>query len=416
MSLRLTNQARTKSYMKSVDTIKLKSTTNQGANIEVHFSPIGASIFRLFFPPNPSILTSDNQQNKNNRFSSDIVLHCQNPTDQNDAYFGAVVGRVANRIAKGKFMLNNGIEYTLPQNNGEHCLHGGTPGFSHRMFEVKEVTDSSVTFTLISYDGDQGFPADILVSIKYTLISGELSCEMSAELLTLKSNQLETPINLAQHSYFNLGGHDCADGVLSHALYLPSEEYTPTDDTSIPLREVVSLDREKVMDFRLDKKDNLVNKRVLSNALVDFGERFGGLTKAEATDAVKCRNGKTKLSGEPFGFDHNYVINRKSTPTKSGLFLAGVIEHGASGRRMIVKTNAPGAQLYTSNYLDGSIIGKEGLKYLQWQGICLETQHFPDSIGIPTCESKFFDGSCFILKPGGPRYNHTVSYTFEYFL
>ena len=371
--------------------------------ISVELSNIGASIIRLIFPP----------ASKSSDFSSDIVLHCQEYDDEsgkapvNDAYFGGVVGRVANRIANGRFELN-GKEYQLPQNNGSHCLHGGAlgEGFSHRCFDGRQLSDQSVEFTLKSLDGDQGFPADIVVTVKYTLSKSELKCEMSGSLVIQDENGgklMATPINLAQHSYFNLGGHNCEDGILSHTLQLPSEKYTPTDATSIPTRDVVSLNLEKAMDFR--------HKRVLADALADFAVSYCGMDYVEAKEVVKLRNGKSKHNGEPFGFDHNYVISKNSSNyEENGLWKVGIVDHSLSGRQMTILTDAPGVQLYTSNYLDGSIQGKNGQRYLQWQGICFESQHYPDSIGV--CKGEFADGACVLLDKDTPSYHHKIVYKF----
>lgn len=371
-------------------------------HITVELCTTGASIARILFPPSNTSKIANDRPN----YSDDVVLHCADylsASCKNEAYFGAVVGRVANRIKGGTFELN-GCSYSLMKNDGGlNCLHGGggDRGFSHCQFQGKQVDDCCVVFTLMSKDGHAGFPGCICIEVIYRLgeDDGILSCDMKGTCAN--GEVLMTPLNLAQHSYFNLAGHDSADGILSHSLYMPmSSFYTPIDANGIPTREVRALDDEKAMDFR--------SKRMLKEALESFGVSYEGLDAAEAGECVAMRKGISKMTSKPFGFDHNYVIGED----QENYHIAGILEHSPSGRRMTVKTNMPGVQIYTSNYLDGSILGKENVKYQQWQGICLETQYYPDSICAD--DGKFSDGACFILKPGGTPYIHSVSYTFEH--
>jgi len=347
------------------------------------------------------------------------VLHCNDYKDaqcKNEPYFGAVVGRVANRIANAKFDLNGKV-YELPANNGPNCLHGGTVGFSHLNFESEQVSDNSVKFTLKSKDGDQGFPGSVIIKVLYTLEAvqddaAELSVLMTASLLDASDGfpddednvLLSTPINLAQHSYFNLAGHDCENGILDHSLTLKSKEYTPTDANSIPTREVRSLDKEPAMDFRTDRE--------LFRALSDFGQAYCDYTHDEAKDHIKKMHGLDK-GGNPYGFDHNYVLNPDPTAVDDhdGVNEVAILSHPPSGRTMRLFTDAPGLQVYTANYMDG-VVGKDCMEYKQWQGIALETQHYPDSIGDVSGE--FAKGACVILEPGSGKnnYAHRVKYQF----
>jgi len=378
-------------------------------HITVELCTTGASITRILFPPSDSSKFADDDPSTADHpmYSDDVVLHCvdySNASCKNEAYFGAVVGRVANRIKGGTFELNGYTYHLMKNDGGLNCLHGGggDRGFSHCQFQGKQLDDRCVVFTLMSKDGHAGFPGCVCIEVIYRLgeDDGILSCDMKGTCAN--GEALMTPLNLAQHSYFNLAGHDSADGILSHSLYMPmSSFYTPIDANGIPTREVRSLDDEKTMDFR--------SKRMLNDALESFGVSYEGLDAAEADEYVTMRKGISNLTTKPFGFDHNYVIS-ENQEEKS--YIAGVLEHSPSGRRMTVKTNMPGVQIYTSNYLDGSILGKENVKYEQWQGICLETQYYPDSICAD--DGKFSDGACFILKPGGTPYIHSVSYTFEH--
>eukprot|EP00957_Ditylum_brightwellii_P019953 1505975-Ditylum_brightwellii.AAC.1 len=195
---------------------------------------------------------------------------------------------------------------------------------------------------------------------------------------------------------------------------MPSEYFTPTDEESIPTREVLATNGG-VMDFQ--------KGRIMSEAIAAFGMSQAGLTKEDVTrDVTERTRCKTDVavsqSKQPYGFDHNYVMKQNPDPTK--LNVAGRIDHPASKRRMTVYTNAPGVQLYTSNYLNATRPSpeeaKDGATYRQWQGLCLETQHYPDSIlshkEKEECE-EFAKGGCFILRPGGEEYLHRVEYHFD---
>jgi protein N-terminal methyltransferase len=234
---------------------------------------------------------------------------------------------------------------------------------------------------------------------------------MNAELLDGKP----TPINLANHSYFNLASHNSSSGVLDHRLTMPSNFYTPTDANSIPTRQVQSLDEDPAMDFR--------GGRLLKDALVEYGLEKAGLSEEEAAQSValswistdRAKSGSTaEVQVGPNGFDHNYVVNHDGP----GMTVAGIVDHEPTRRRLTVLTDTPGVQLYTANWVDGKLLDKRYCKdasvYRQWQAICLETQHFPDSIGVDPDEfPDFAKGQCFILRPGGPNYEHNVEYRFE---
>jgi aldose 1-epimerase len=403
-------------------TFDLRSFSLSLNGITVHLCTVGASISNILLPNYASSQTTK---------VDDIVLGYKSPADMlesdNPPYFGVIVGRVANRIAKGKLETANGHSYHLDINNGPNHLHGGLRGFSRCVWDAEIVSvpathglpeTKGVKFSLTSKDGDQGYPGTVQVTATYTLVptlsnqGAVLRLVMDAKLLDAKI----TPIAMAQHSYINLASHNEPNGVLNHKLTMPSEYYTPVDENLIPTREVRSLDHDPSMDWRMSK--------LVKDALVQYGIEKAGLTDEEskkninlshcAPNTAKTGN-KSPASGEPYGFDHNYVVKHTSD---SALNLAGIVEHEETMRRMTVWTDQPGVQLYTGNFLDGVALDpsfcKDSASYLQWQSICLETQTYPDSTLVSEQEfPEFAKGKCHILRPGGPSYHHTVEYRFE---
>jgi len=261
-------------------------------------------------------------------------------------YFGCTVGRFANRIAKGRFELD-GKSYQLAINNGPNSLHGGLEGFDKVVWRAEPQAGASVLFKHHSPDGDENFPGNLDVQVRIALTEqNELVLEYEAV------TDQATPINLTNHSYFNLAG---AGNVLDHALMLNASHYTPTDATQIPTGEIAPV-AGTPMDFRTP---------------VAIGSRF------------------SQLSMKPAGYDHNFVIDGGG----ASLVLAARVVEPATGRTMEVLTTEPGVQLYTANYLDSTLAGKGGLRYGQYSALCLETQHFPDSVNKPNFPSV-------ILRPG----------------
>lgn len=297
--------------------------------------------------------------------SGDIVLGYDSLARylESSPYFGAIVGRYANRIAKGRFTVD-GKQYTLATNNGANALHGGVRGFDKVLWKGEGSTDSTGAHLVLRYvsaDGEEGYPGALTVQVSYTLTNRD---EFAVDYLATTTKA--TPVNLSQHSYFNLAG---TGDILGHQLTLDAAGYTPVDTTLIPTGVIVPV-QGTPFDFRVPTA---------------IGARIG------AADA------QLKAGG---GYDHNWVLTREGR----GLAHAARVEDPASGRTLDVATTEPGIQFYSGNFLDGTLTGKGGREYGHRSGLCLETQHFPDSPNQPGFPST-------ILKPGAEYRSRTV-YTF----
>ena len=275
-------------------------------------------------------------------------------------YFGATAGRCANRIARGKFALD-GKTYQLATNNGPNHLHGGVKGFDKHVWdaETRETpTTASVVLTRTSPDGEEGYPGTLKATVTYTLTdANELKVEMTA--VTDKP----TIVNLAHHSYWNLAGHASGD-ILGHALQLNADQFTPTDETLIPNGGTPPVEGTP-FDFRR------------------------GMAIGADIDVV------------PGGYDVNFILNGKM----GELRWAARLRDPKSGREMEILTTEPGVQFYSGNFLDGTVKGKGGAVYRKHQGLCLETQHYPDSINHPAWPSV-------VLRPG-ETYRHLMIHRFS---
>ena len=279
-------------------------------------------------------------------------------------YFGALIGRFGNRIAKGKFTLD-GTEYALPINNEPNSLHGGDKGFHTVHWNVEKLENKNgLKLTYTSKDMEMGYPGNLDVEVTY-ILSDSNALEITYKATTDK----KTVVNLTQHSYFNLSG-DMTSKILDHILMINADTYLPVDSTLIPAGGEQSV-ANTPFDFREPKE---IGKEINEE---DQQLEFG------------------------LGYDHCWVLNNKN----DDLALAATVYHEESGRLMEVFTTEPGLQFYSGNFLDGSLTGKGGVKYQQRTGLCLETQHFPDSPNNDSFPST-------ILEPGD-TYATKTTYKFS---
>jgi aldose 1-epimerase len=281
--------------------------------------------------------------------------------ENTNAYFGVIAGRYANRIAKGRFELEGETVQTTI-NDGVNMLHGGVEGFDKRNWDG-EIVAEGVEFTLVSSDGDQGFPGTLAVRVRYTLRGNVVRIEYSA------TSDKATVVNLTNHAYFNLDGEGSGT-ILEEELTLEADAYTPVADAAaIPTGEIATVDGTP-FDFRTREK---IGKRI--------HEKHDQLTYGR-------------------GYDHNWVVRGKAGELRP----AAKVHAPKSGRVLTVETTEPAIQFYSGNFLDGTLVGKSGVAYVQRSGLCLETQGFPDApnhAGFPSTE----------LKPGAV-YSSVTTWTF----
>ena len=271
---------------------------------------------------------------------TDVILGFDNVSDyQNIANdFGASIGRYANRINQGKITVD-GVEYQLPQNNYGHCLHGGPDGWQYKVYEANQLNDTQLELVLNSPDGDSNFPGNVVAKVVYTLTEDN-AVDIAYEATTDK----KTVINMTNHAYFNLNG-DPSVSSMNQILYIASDSITPVDDTFMTTGEMLAV----------------------AGTPFDFNT-----PKAIEQDVTNFDNEQIKFGN---GFDHNWVLNTKCDITK----LAAKLTSPVTGITMEVYTNEPGVQVYTGNFLDGTVTGKKGIVYPQRASVCLETQHYPDT-------------------------------------
>jgi len=322
------------------------------ADIEVGITNYGARIV--------SLKTKDRQGKV-----ADVVLGYNSvegyAAEKSKTYFGAIVGRYGNRIRGGTFVLD-GATFHIPLNNNGNALHGGPHGFDDQLWTGKELPDG-VEMTLVSPDGDMGFPGTLTVHVRYTLVSNALHINYTA------TSDKPTVTNITNHSYFNLSGEGSGT-ILGEVIEINADGYTPVDAGLIPVGGVQPV----------------------------AGTPFDFRKPTEIGARINDANDQLKLGG---GYDHNWVLNGKNGEMK----LAAKVVDPKSGRVLTVTTTQPGVQFYTGNFLDGSYTGKAGVKYAKRTGFCLETQHFPDSPNQPAFPST-------VLKPGETLHTETI-FTFS---
>jgi aldose 1-epimerase len=311
------------------------------------------------------IIVSLTAPDKNGSFE-DVVLGYDNLTSyvRNNPYFGALIGRFGNRIAKGKFTLDGQV-YTLPANNGPNHLHGGR-GFDKVFWDIAPTADSTgLILTYTSADGEQGYPGTLTTKVVYTLTDNN-EFKIDYEATTDK----KTIVNLTQHTYFNLSGDKHAP-IKDHALQLDAPYFLPVDNTLIPTGELKSVK----------------------------GTPFDFTASTIIGDKIDADDAQIKAGG---GFDHCWVFENAATPSVRKI---ATLYEKESGRVMEVLTDQPAIQFYSGNFLDGRIKGKKGVAYAHRSGLCLETQHFPDAPNQPAFPST-------VLAPG-ETYKTTTIYKFS---
>lgn len=273
--------------------------------------------------------------------------------------FGAAIGRYANRINQGKLVLD-GDTIQLPQNNYGHCLHGGPTGWQYQVYAGQQVNDSTLQLTMQSPDGDNNFPGNVTAHVTYTL-KGDNSIDIKYDATTDK----KTVINMTNHSYFNLSGNP-QNTITDNILYVNADSITPVDSTFMTTGEMLALEGNS-MNFKNAKS---INEGIdMTNEQVKFG----------------------------MGIDHNYVLNTKGNMEE----VAARVVCPSTGITLEVYTDEPGIQVYTGNFLDGTVTGKTGIVYQQRVGLCLESQHYPDSPNKPQWPSV-------ILEPGQTYQSHCI--------
>jgi aldose 1-epimerase len=331
--------------------VQLYTLTN-GSGMQVAIATYGGTVIKLLAPDRAGRL-------------GDVALGfgAIEPYFTKSPYFGALIGRYGNRIAKGRFTLD-GKTYQLAKNNGPNTLHGGLKGFDKQLWtaEVLSLNPPAVRFSRLSPDGEEHFPGDLKVSVTYTLTDrDELRIQYAAQ------TDRATVINLTNHTYFNLAGAGNGS-ILGHQIRIHASRFTPVDSTLIPTGEIKEV-AGTPMDLR---KWTTIGANIQA------------------------------VGGKPVGYDHNYVLDRCPVVRPC---LAAEVWDPASGRLMKVYTDQPGVQFYTGNFLDGTLKGKGGKVYHQHDAFCLETQHFPDSPNEPKFPST-------VLRPGA-IFRSTTVYKFS---
>ena len=342
------NPAHFEKMIDNTKPVKLYTLKNKNG-MEVCITNFGARIV--------SIITPD----KNSKMT-DVVLGFDNIDDYINvpSDFGATIGRYANRIGDGKITID-GKEIQLPQNNGSHCLHGGPTGWQYQVFKTNQLDAQTIKLTVESPDGDNNFPGNVVASVTYTLTE-----DNAIDIKYDATTDQKTVINMTNHSYFNLSGNPSVSG-MDHILYLAGDSITPIDSTFMTNGEMMAV-AGTPFDFKTPK--------------------------AISQDVTNFENEQIKFGK---GFDHNWVLNTKGDIRQ----VAAKLTSPTTGITLEVYTDEPGIQLYTGNFLDGTVKGKNGIVYPQRASICLETQHYPDSPNKAHWPSV-------ILEPGKTYTSHCI--------
>ena len=328
--------------------VKLYTLKNENG-MEVCITNFGARIVSIMVP------------DKNGKMT-DVVLGFDNIEDYINvpSDFGATIGRYANRIGQGKITID-GQEIQLPQNNYGHCLHGGPTGWHYQVFKATQTDDKTIKLTVESPDDDNNFPGNVIASVTYTLTENN-AIDIQYEATTDK----KTIINMTNHAYFNLNGDPSAHS-MNQVLYLASDSITPVDSTFMTNGEMMAV-AGTPFDFNTPK--------VIEKDVTNF-------------DNEQIKFGK--------GFDHNWVLRTKGDIKQ----VAAMLTSPTTGIILEVYTDEPGIQVYTGNFLDGTVKGKNGIVYPQRASVCLETQHYPDSPNKTHWPSV-------ILEPGKTYTSHCI--------
>lgn len=322
------------------------------AGMEVSITNFGGRIVSIMVP------------DRNGEFK-DVVLGFDKVSDyfpeNNASDFGAAIGRYANRINSGKFSLD-GKEYQLPHNDGMHCLHGGPTGWQYQVYKVVEADDSHLKLQMDSPDGDNSFPGAVTAFVTYTLTE-----DNAIDIVYEATADAPTVINMTNHSYFNLSGDPANHSVCDDYMKINSTTFTPTDSGLIPTGEIASL----------------------KGTPLDFAEltRIGDRIDDTSFEAIAFAG----------GYDHNWILDTAGDDTVA----AASVYCPESGIVLTEYTNEPGVQVYSGNFLNGTLTGKNGIVYQKRAGICLESQHFPDSPNKPEWPST-------VLRPGEKYYSHCI--------
>lgn len=320
--------------------VQFYTLTNE-AGMEVCITNFGGRIVSVMVPDRSGVMR-------------DVVLGFDKITDYQNipSDFGASIGRYANRINKGRIVLD-GDTIQLPLNNFGHCLHGGPNGWQYKVYAAQQIDEQTLELVMDSPDGDENFPGNVTAKVIYTLTD-----DNAIQIAYSATTDATTVINMTNHSYFNLSG-DANTTVLDNILYVNADNYTPVDSTFMTTGEIAPV-AGTPMDFTIPK--------TIGAEINDYGFE-------------QLKNGN--------GYDHNWVLSTDGDLTQ----VAARLYSPVSGIVLEVYTNEPGIQIYTGNFLDGTVTGKHGIVYRQRAAVCLETQHYPDSPNKP-------DWPTVVLEPG----------------